>query len=134
MSFTDYSDAARQHHIALWSPSAGSGRSNSPMLIKVDQGDVVPTSRHSFYNDRIALEFHKHERKWRRETIHVSSPYDKYLHPSYARIIGLGWPAAKLILESLQRRPADWFYALRAITGENPVPPSFGLSGGRSEA
>jgi hypothetical protein len=28
------------------------------------------------------------------------------------------------ILRSLQQEPDDWFYALRAITGENPVPAS----------
>jgi hypothetical protein len=71
-----------------------------------------------------AIEFKKHERKWKRQTHHISSPIDKYLHPSYARIIGLGWPAVAHILQSLKRRPDDWFYALRSITGENPVPNS----------
>jgi hypothetical protein len=66
-------------------------------------------------------EFKKHERKWKRETRHLSDPAEKYLHPSYARVIGLGWPAVRLILRSLKREPADWFYALRAITGANPV-------------
>jgi hypothetical protein len=28
------------------------------------------------------------------------------------------------ILKSLKRQPNDWFYALRAVTGENPVPAS----------
>jgi hypothetical protein len=69
-------------------------------------------------------EFKKHERIWKRQTHHISSPVDKYLHPSYARIIGLGWPAVSHILRSLKRQPDDWFYALRSITGENPVPNS----------
>jgi hypothetical protein len=71
--------------------------------------------------DRVASEFKTHERKWKKQTLHVSSPVDKYLHPSYARIIGLGWPAVAFILKSLKKEPADWFYALRAITGANPV-------------
>jgi hypothetical protein len=66
-------------------------------------------------------EFKKHEKKWKRETQYFSSPGDKYLHPSYARIIGMGYPAVSLILKSMQRQPADWFYALRAMTGANPV-------------
>ena len=71
---------------------------------------------------RALAEFVKHERKWKRETIHLSNPGQKYIHPSYARIIGLGARAIPLILASLQREPADWFYALRAISGRNPVP------------
>jgi hypothetical protein len=66
-------------------------------------------------------DFKKHEKIWKRDTQYFSSPGDKYLHPSYARIIGMGRPAVTLILKSIQRQPADWFYALRAITGANPV-------------
>lgn len=59
--------------------------------------------------------------KWLEETRSISSPSVKYLHPCYARIIGLGQPAVPMILQTLQTDPGDWFYALRAITGENPV-------------
>ena len=75
-------------------------------------------------SDRTALEFRKHEKLWLRDTMFHSSPIDRYLHPSYARIIGLGWAAVPYVLRSLKRKPNDWFYALRAITGENPVPDS----------
>jgi hypothetical protein len=71
---------------------------------------------------RILAEFEKHERIWKDETQFFSSPAQIYLHPSYARIIGLGWPAVQLILQSLMQEPADWFYALRALTGVDPVP------------
>jgi hypothetical protein len=66
-------------------------------------------------------EFKKHERRWKRDTQYTSSLSEKYLHASYARIIGLGWAAVPLILSSLEREPDDWFYALRAITGADPV-------------
>jgi hypothetical protein len=74
--------------------------------------------------DRVTTEFKKHEKRWLSQTRHISSPIDKYLHPSYARIIGLGWAVVPHILRSLKRQPNDWFYALRAVTGENPVPAS----------
>jgi hypothetical protein len=41
----------------------------------------------------------------------------------YQRIIGMGSPAVPLILEELRREPDQWFWALEAITEENPVPP-----------
>jgi len=62
------------------------------------------------------------EREWKDETAFVSNPAQKFLHPAYARIIGLGRPAIPLILRSMMKEPSDWFYALRALTGENPVP------------
>jgi hypothetical protein len=83
-------------------------------------GPIYSRPRYVFA-ERTAVEFEKHRRKWRRDTQHLSSPSERYLHPSYARIIGLGWPAASLILRSLRDDADDWFYALRAITGENPV-------------
>jgi hypothetical protein len=72
----------------------------------------------------VTREFRNHADMWKREMRFVSSLHEKYLHPSYARIIGIGEPAVPLILRSLQREPDDWFYALRAITGDNPVPAS----------
>jgi len=41
----------------------------------------------------------------------------------YQEIIGMGKPAVPLILEELQNEPDQWFWALEAITSENPVPP-----------
>lgn len=71
----------------------------------------------------IPAEFRKHETKWTRDTRYSSSLSDKYLHPSYARIIGMGPSVVPLILQRLKQQPNDWFYALRAITGANPVRP-----------
>ena len=41
----------------------------------------------------------------------------------YQRIIGMGPPAVPLILRELHREPDQWFWALEAISEENPVPP-----------
>jgi hypothetical protein len=40
----------------------------------------------------------------------------------YQRIIGMGPPVVPLILEELRREPDQWFWALEAITEQNPVP------------
>lgn len=70
-------------------------------------------------------EFSYHAKKWQRETRHLSSPIDRYLHPSYSRIIALiaanGSEGLRIILRDLKKNQNDWFYALRSITGENPV-------------
>jgi hypothetical protein len=89
--------------------------------IYIDAVDQVATKQVAL-PDLVEAEFGQHEAKWKDDTQYISSLTEKYLHPSYARIIGLGWPAASLILQSLGREPDDWFYALRAITGADPVP------------
>ena len=48
----------------------------------------------------------------------------KAVHPAYQGIIGLGDAALPCILEELKKEPRDWFWALSAITGENPIPES----------
>jgi hypothetical protein len=61
--------------------------------------------------------------QWRRETAHLSLAIKKVTHPAYQRIIGLGLDAVPLILRELQRRSGHWFWALKAITGEDPAQP-----------
>ena len=61
--------------------------------------------------------------EWRAETAHLSLILKKVTHPAYQRIIGLGPRAIPLILRELERKPGFWFWALQAITGEDPVPP-----------
>lgn len=62
--------------------------------------------------------------QWRRETRHHSLMSDIVLNTAYQRIIGMGAPAIPLLLQELKQKPDHWFWALRSITGENPVPPS----------
>ena len=51
----------------------------------------------------VPAEFQRYEKKWKEDTQYTSSLTDKYLHPSYARIIGMGQPAVPLILRSLKQ-------------------------------
>jgi len=91
----------------------------SDFFLRTPTEFILPPKK--FLVDRTGVEFVKHAQKWKRETIHLSSPTQKYIHPSYARIIGLGLSVVPLILDDLRKQGGDWFYALRAITGENPV-------------
>lgn len=47
------------------------------------------------------------------------------MHPAYQKIIGMGELALPLIMRELRTRPNHWFWALKAITGEDPVPPQY---------
>lgn len=61
--------------------------------------------------------------QWRAETAHLSSIQDKVLHRAYQEIIALGSDAVPLILRELKRSGGHWFWALRVLTGANPVKP-----------
>ena len=61
--------------------------------------------------------------EWKEQARYLSNSVRMAMLPSYQRIIGLGMPVVPLILEELRREPHHWFWALEAITEENPVPP-----------
>jgi hypothetical protein len=59
--------------------------------------------------------------KWHRETDHLSSISDIVLNFNYQRIIGMGPSVIPLILDELVKHGGHWFWALRAVSGEDPV-------------
>jgi hypothetical protein len=59
--------------------------------------------------------------QWQAETEFQSSITRIAMHPAYQRIIGMGPVALPLILRDLEATQAPWFWALRAITGTDPV-------------
>ena len=70
-----------------------------------------------------AFHFSMLKAKWEAETALLSSATEIALHPSYQQIIGMGNDAVPLILAELRRKPEHWFWALKAVTGEDPVLP-----------
>lgn len=44
------------------------------------------------------------------------------IHPAYQQIVGLGQPAVPLLLREVEKRSGRWFWALKSITREHPVP------------
>lgn len=62
--------------------------------------------------------------EWKSATRLTSSSSDIVMHPAYQRIIGLGPEVIPLVLSELRDHGGHWFWALRALTGENPIDPS----------
>jgi hypothetical protein len=61
--------------------------------------------------------------EWKAETRTLSSITEMAIHPAYQRIIGMGPSALPYLLRRLESDPEQWFWALRAITGADPVKP-----------
>lgn len=61
--------------------------------------------------------------EWQEESIVMSSITEMVMLPSYQAIIGMGPAVVPLILTELKQDPDYFFWALEAITGDNPVLP-----------
>jgi hypothetical protein len=88
--------------------------------VKLVLSDEAPQTP---YAASLEHEFRRHADQWRKETGMFSMAERKAMHPSYQRIIGMGEPAVPLILGEMKSRLGHWFWALHAITGENPALP-----------
>lgn len=60
--------------------------------------------------------------EWKSESRYLSNTAQMAMLWPYQQIVGMGRPAVPLILAELERETDHWFWALEAITGENPVP------------
>lgn len=78
-----------------------------------------PTTKNWFKFQALATQ-------WKRDRGSMSSVTQAAMMEPYQKIIGMGEDAVPLILAQLESEgedPDQWFWALRAITGENPVQP-----------
>ena len=81
-----------------------------------------PIWKQTFTPVELARTFGELTAAWKEKAKYLSVTAQMALIPEYQRIIGMGAAALPLILEELRREPDHWIWALRAITGEDPVP------------
>jgi len=72
-------------------------------------------------NDDLERTFQALKSQWKAETQFVSSGTDIILNQNYQSIIGLGAAVIPLLLKDLEKTRSHWFWALMAISRENPV-------------
>lgn len=68
--------------------------------------------------------FRRLEAQWVAETGHLSSHTTVVGHPAFREIVNMGEAVIPLMHRDLKQRPGLWVWALRDITGENPVSPT----------
>lgn len=69
------------------------------------------------------VRFYTLKEEWETDTAYLSSITETAVHPAYQQIIGMGAIALPYIFAEMRKRPDHWFWALKAITGEDPVSP-----------
>lgn len=81
---------------------------------------LIPSSTQWAYPETRFLTLKK---EWEDNTAYLSSMTKIVMHPAYQQIIGMGQNAIPLIFSAMQKTPDYWFWALRSITGKDPVLP-----------
>ena len=81
----------------------------------------LPMSR---FMESPVIKFNNLKNEWLEATELYSSVRDKAMHHAYQEIIGMGKVAIPMIMADLIVSNHHWFWALKAITGKDPVPPS----------
>ena len=65
--------------------------------------------------------FERLKDEWKQQSQYLSNTTQMAMLRPYQQIIGLGPSVLPLLLKELARAPDYWFWALEAITGQNPV-------------
>jgi hypothetical protein len=116
--------ASREVAAHLQRAGADSPDQARELLRKLHTAEERVDQAHLAAAERTRLEFLRLAEAWRNECGTSSNMVKIHLQPSYQRIIGLGPDVLPFIFSEMRRSPDFWFWALRAITGENPVPPA----------
>jgi len=74
-------------------------------------------------DDQLRERFSLLRDEWKAKSKYISNTAQMSILWPYQQIIGMGLDAVPYILAELKRESDHWFWALEAITGENPVPP-----------
>jgi hypothetical protein len=74
--------------------------------------------------ETVEARFRRLAAAWEQAAGHISSMTAASNHPAYQEIIGLGPDVVPYLLRDLEKNETHWFFALRRITGINPIPPS----------
>jgi hypothetical protein len=101
---------------------AALARASIPFITGVTAMTVLSTAPGSQPSGQLEADFQALVGAWRQERGPTSSTTQMAMCPSYQRIIGLGPAVVPLLLRELEQDPDHWFWALKAITGADPVP------------
>ena len=92
--------------------------------VEVPQNSVSLASMFPSTIETLEARFARLAAEWKRDSRFLSNSAQMAMLRPYQRIIGMGMPVVPLILQELTREPDQWFWALEAITEQNPVPPA----------
>ncbi len=75
----------------------------------------------SVYKQQLKEKFEAYTSIWITETMFSSSVHEIINNSAYRSIVKLGKDVIPFIIEELKKEENHWFYALEALTGQNPI-------------
>lgn len=105
-------------------PSDTNSQSQKPLLVesKEEGPELSYVKDDSVLHQSVEERFHSLVKIWQADRPPNLRVADKINHSAYQAIIGLGPTAIPYILHEVEHNLDHWFWALRAITGADPVP------------
>ena len=76
------------------------------------------------FRDAMVTKFRDLSTEWKSTRNSLNSGTEMFMHPAYQKIIGMGQDVVPLIFSELEKNIDHWFWALKAITEADPVPPA----------
>ena len=76
------------------------------------------------FREAVVSKFERLVAEWKFTKNQTNSGTEMFAHPAYLSIIGMGSEVVPLILREMEASVDHWFWALKAITEKDPVPPS----------
>jgi hypothetical protein len=111
------------HDVLLeFAPGDGGLRMPATPRLETDQAKPVDPESLESQPSEAEQKFVRLRDEWRSKRGHHSDTASLVMHDAYQRIIGMGHAAIPFLLRELAERPDRWFWALRAITEQDPVP------------
>ncbi len=110
-------------NVLLAVSAAGASPQSIQLQEQLREVRIYIESAASSIRDRRRERFRGLSRRWREDTQWLSSTTEIAMHPAYQAVIGMGPEALPMILEDLRNNSGHWYWALKAISNEDPVPP-----------
>lgn len=94
------------------------------LIISLIQPELIPFQQpnKTIEEKELKEKFQSLVEQWKEGTQFASTVLEMAMHPAYQYIIGMGPKVLPYILQRLSRKQEHWFWALKAITSEDPVP------------
>lgn len=85
--------------------------------------EFIGQTEEAEHQAEVERKFREAVENWYRDTRLQSSSTRRVMNLSYQKIIKMGEEVVPLLLQELRDRPNQWFWALKAITEEDPTTP-----------
>lgn len=121
MNTTTTDVGIKTHHTSFWDSFISAGQSSDAKVIMETIGYTRRYFEEPISHTTLQKKFDVLISTWSYNNKMTSSVTDMVLDPSYQEIIGMGERAIPMILNELQKEPNHLFWALKSITGIDPV-------------